>query len=96
MVSESLLHFVSAIFIFFSAAIPLYLAAKMRKDLRLLTVALSIFIMIHGIYHILGQLEYAFLSESVLEPLSIVALIAFGLMYLFVRKKQRRVVTRDG
>ncbi len=96
MVSESLLHFASAILIFVSAAIPIYLGTKVRKDLRSLTIALSIFIVIHGVYHVLGELGYEFLSESVFEPLSIVALLAFGIMYLTVRKKQRSVVTSDG
>jgi hypothetical protein len=66
------------------------------RNLRWLTVALSVFIVIHGIYHILGQLQYSFLSESVFEPLSIIALIVFGLMYLTTRKKLRSAIKQDG
>jgi hypothetical protein len=78
-------------FIFFSAGIPIYMSAKVKKDLKSLTIALSVFIVIHGVYHILAQFGFTFLSETVFEPLSIVALIGFGLMYLTKRNKQRVV-----
>jgi hypothetical membrane protein len=87
--AESDLHFVSAIFIFFSAAIPIYLSARVGKELKSLTVALAVFIVIHGIYHILAHLQYS-LSESVFEPLSVIALIVFGLMYLATRRNRLR------
>jgi hypothetical membrane protein len=91
MSTESDLHFISAMFIFFSAGIPIYLSAKVKRDLRSLTIALSIFIIIHGIYHILAQYGFEFLSEAVFEPLSIIALIGFGLMYMTKRNRQRVV-----
>jgi hypothetical protein len=95
--AESDLHFLSAIFIFFSATIPVYLSAKVRKELKGLTVALTIFIIIHGIYHILAYFGYDFLSESVFEPLSVIALIVFGLMYLAAnRGKLKSVIKQNG
>lgn len=86
--SESDLHFASAILFFLSAIVPLYLGISLKKDLRRLTFVLSGFILVHGTYHILGYLGYDYLSENVFEPLSIAVLIAFGIMYLFTRKVQ--------
>lgn len=87
------LHFVSAIFIFAAAVIPLYLSFKLKDTLRKLSIALAIFILIHGFYHIFGSLGNDFLASSVFEPISAAALVAFGILYLAeARGRQKKKV----
>lgn len=80
--TESFFHIVSAIFIFAASAVPMYLAFKLKDKFRKLVIALAIFILFHGVYHVFGSLGYDFISSSVFEPISAMALVAFGVMYL--------------
>jgi len=93
---ESELDFISAVLILFAAIIPAYLAAKVGGDLRKLTIALTVFIILHGIYHIVRMQGMEFLADGILEPASVIALIAFGVAYLGVsyKKKRQKVVER--
>jgi hypothetical protein len=79
--SESQLHFISAILILFAAVVPIYLTIKLRNDLRKLVLILTIFILVHSIYHIAGFFGLTILSEAVFEPLSVAILIYFGIIY---------------
>jgi hypothetical protein len=78
---ESQLHFISAILILFAAVVPIYLTIKLRNDLRKLVLILTIFILVHSIYHIAGFFGLTILSEAVFEPLSVAILIYFGIIY---------------
>jgi hypothetical protein len=78
---ESQLHFISAILILFAAVVPIYLTIKLRNDLRKLVLILTIFILVHSIYHIVGFFGLTILSEAVFEPLSVAILIYFGIIY---------------
>lgn len=78
---ESQLHFISAILILFAAIVPIYLTIKLRNDLRKLVLILTIFILVHSIYHIAGFFGLTILSEAVFEPLSVAILIYFGIIY---------------
>jgi uncharacterized paraquat-inducible protein A len=89
------LHFVCSLFIFAAAVIPIYLSVMLKGNLRKLTIMLSIFVMIHSAYHVAGTLGIDFLSEQVFEPLSIVALIFFGLFYLKLAKETKQMVRND-
>jgi hypothetical protein len=95
MLAESQLHLVCSLFIFAAAVIPIYLSVMLKGNLRKLTIMLSSFVLIHAAYHVAGTLGIDFLSEQVFEPLSIVALIFFGLFYLHLARNAKQVVRND-
>ena len=76
------LNLMSAIIILVSIAIPIFLSTKLGGKIRQLTIFLSIFIIVHGSYHIAVILGYEFIGAGIFDPLSVVILIAFGLFYL--------------
>lgn len=78
---ESQLHFISAILILLAAIVPIYLTIKLRNDLRKLVLILTIFILVHSVYHIAGFFGLTILAEAVFEPLSVAILIYFGIIY---------------
>jgi hypothetical protein len=78
---DTQLHFISAMAIFLAAVVPIYLTLRLKGNLRRLTLTLTIFILTHAIYHIAGYFGFNFLA-GVFEPLSVVALILFGITLL--------------
>jgi hypothetical protein len=75
------LQFISAIIILASSAIPIYLTIKLKDNLKKLTLVLTVFILIHAVYHVSGFLGYSILAEGVFQPLSVAVLIFFGIVY---------------
>ncbi|MDP9287186.1 MAG: hypothetical protein M3P08_03200 [Thermoproteota archaeon] len=75
------LQFISAIIILASSAVPIYLTIKLKDNLKKLTLILTVFILIHAVYHVFGFLGYSLLAEGVFQPLSVMALIFFGIVY---------------
>lgn len=75
------LQFISAIIILASSAIPIYLTIKLKDNLKKLTLILTVFILIHAVYHVFGFLGYSILAEGVFQPLSVITLIFFGIVY---------------
>jgi hypothetical protein len=75
----------SAILILLAAVIPIYFCIKLKNNFRILMMILSIFAMMHGIYHIFEVVGYEFLAENVVEPISYAILIGFGLYFLKMR-----------
>ena len=88
MLEESGYHFISAVFIFAAAIVPIYLSFKLTKSLRILTIVFAVFVVVHGLYHIFGSMNKTFLSEIVFEPLSAAVLVTFGIFYLKMLKKK--------
>ena len=78
---EVQLQFISAIIILASSAVPIYLTIKLRDNLKKLTLILTVFILIHAVYHVFGFLGYSILAEGVFQPLSVITLIFFGIVY---------------
>jgi len=78
---ESQLHLVSAILILFAAVVPIYLTVGLRNNLRKLVLVLTIFILVHAVYHVVGFFGLTILGEGVFEPLSVAILIYFGIVY---------------
>lgn len=78
---EGQLHFISAILILLAAVVPIYLTIKLTNDLRKLVLILTIFILVHSVYHIVGFFGLTILTEAIFEPLSVVILIYFGVIY---------------
>lgn len=87
---EFSLDLISTILIFFAAIIPAYLSVMLKGEIRKLTIGLTGFVVIHGIYHIASMQGLETMAEGVLEPASIAVLIAFGLAYLQVSHKKNR------
>jgi hypothetical protein len=78
---ESQLQYFSAIIILASSAVPIYLTIKLNDNLKKLTLLLTVFILIHAVYHVFGFLGYSILAEGVFQPLSVITLIFFGIVY---------------
>jgi hypothetical protein len=90
LVIESWLDLVSAAMMFFAAIIPVYLSLKLRGDISKVTITLTAFIMVHGIYHVVRMQGIESIADSVFEPASIIVLIAFGVTYLDVSYKKKK------
>ena len=83
---EIQLHFISAIVILLAALVPIYLTIRLKDNLRKLVAILSLFLLTHSVYHILGFLGLTLLAEGVFEPLSVAVLIIFGFVYSDIAK----------
>jgi hypothetical protein len=90
---ESWLDLVSAVMIFFAAIIPAYLSLKLKGDISKVTIMLTAFIVVHGIYHVVRMQGIESIADSVFEPASIIVLIAFGVTYLGVSYKKKQEAT---
>jgi hypothetical protein len=79
---------------FIAAAIPIYLTRILRKrtdgnnnnnnnkHFKVLTIILAGFVLMQAIYHAIGALGFSLLAKGILEPLSFVILLFFGVIYL--------------
>lgn len=85
---------------FIAAAIPIYLTRilKKRTDRNnnnnnkyfiMLTIILAGFVLMQGIYHAIGALGFSLLAKGVLEPLSFVILLFFGIIFLVSKIKTK-------
>ena len=91
-------NLIDAIVYLVAAIIPAYFILKSRNsinnnNLRKLTIILIGFILMQVLYHIVGTFGFRLLAKGFLEPLSMVALLLFGVMYListFKAKKQQQ------
>ncbi len=83
------INFIDAVLIFAAAIIPLYLAFRLEGYLRLLSIALFAFVIIHALYHTVAVIGYDDTADNIVQPLSVVALIIFGVLYL---KTKRSIV----
>jgi hypothetical protein len=88
-------NIIDAIVYLVAAIIPAYFILKSRNsinnnnNLRKLTIILIGFILLQVIYHIVGALGFRLLAKGFLEPLSIAALLLFGVMYLISTLKTK-------
>ena len=78
------LHLISTIAIFSAAIIPIYICINIKSgnklQIRALTLTLTIFIIIHGVYHIFGFFGYSLIAEGFFKPLSVIILILFAIL----------------
>jgi hypothetical protein len=63
---------------------------KLKGNIRKVTITLTAFIVMHGIYHVVRMQGIESIADSVFEPASIIVLIAFGLTYLSVSYKKEK------
>ena len=87
---ESWLDLISTAMMFFAAIIPGYLSLKLRGDISKVTIMLTAFIVVHGIYHVVRMQGAESIADNVFEPASIIVLIAFGVTYLEVSYKKKK------
>jgi hypothetical protein len=85
------LNLVGALFIFASAAIPIYLSFKVHGISRKLTIILSTFILVCGLFWVSIILGLVVLGQELLSPLSALILAYFGLTYLSVVRDKSAV-----
>jgi cytochrome bd-type quinol oxidase subunit 2 len=93
-------NLIDAIVYFIAAIIPAYFILKSKNsinnnnnDFRKLTMVLVGFILIQVFYHIAAIIGFRLLAKGFLEPLSMAALLFFGVIYLISTwkiKKQRQ------
>jgi cytochrome bd-type quinol oxidase subunit 2 len=93
-------NLIDAIVYLIAAIIPAYFILKSRKSInnnnyyfRKLTMVLVGFILVQVIYHIAAIIGFRLLAKGFLEPLSMAALLFFGVIYLVstwkIKKQQQ-------
>jgi uncharacterized membrane protein len=91
-------HLIDAIVYLVAAAIPIYFISKSGKGidsnnnnhLLKLTIILVGFILIQVLYHMAGIAGFRLLAKGLLEPLSMAALLFFGIIYIISIWKTKR------
>ena len=84
----TLRHFMLLVLLPFSALpiIPLYISIRInggnKFGIRTLTIILTLFVVVHGLYHLAELLGYHMLGDGFLKPLSVVILIVFGIIMI--------------
>lgn len=93
MFDENLIHLASGVIMFAAAIVPIYLSLRLKSNLRILTVLLSLFIFIHGLYHLAYFAGEEVLGEGLLRTISVVVLIIFGGAFIFMdRSKKEKLI----
>ncbi len=78
---------------FAAAFVPIYLSLKLKSNLRILTILLAAFILIHGLYHVTYFAGQELLGEGLFRTISIVVLIIFGCTFIAMVKLKKEKVT---
>jgi hypothetical protein len=81
-------HLLSWILILAASLIPICLSFKLKNELRVLTSLLAVFLLSHSAYHALCVIGYESIGEKILEPISVIMLIIFGIAYFRIRKRK--------
>ena len=92
-------NLIQAVVYFIAATVPVYFILKLKntnndndkKHLRNMTILLVSFILIQGVYHFAGTIGFKLFAKGLLEPLSIMVLLSFGILYLIGVLKERRL-----
>jgi hypothetical protein len=92
-------NLIQAVVYFIAATVPVYFISKLKnanndngkRHLRNMTILLVSFILIQGVYHIAGTIGFRLFAKGLLEPLSIMVLLSFGILYLIGVLKERRL-----
>jgi len=92
-------NLIQAVVYFIAATVPVYFILKLKntnndndkKHLRNMTILLVSFILIQGVYHFAGTMGFRLFAKGLLEPLSIMVLVSFGIVYLIGVLKERRL-----
>ena len=78
-------------------SIPLYLSLQVRnKHVRNLAIILTVFVVVHSLYHVSGLAGYDELGSSFFNPLSVLVLIFFGVYILRLSRSRMRLAHIGG
>ncbi|HKQ22451.1 MAG TPA: hypothetical protein VJS91_10460 [Nitrososphaeraceae archaeon] len=88
MIDETYLHLISGLAFLSGSVVLSYFSIKSTGKIRLLAMIFLVFTIVHSLYHVTSYFDQELLSEGLLEPLSIIILILFGLSYLIIKSKQ--------
>jgi hypothetical protein len=91
MTIEAQLDLVGAIAIFFGGLVPGYLSFRLKGDMAKLTIVLTVFIVVHGIYHLVRMQGMESIADGIFEPASVIVLIAFGVSFLVVAHRKNEL-----
>ena len=82
MTLEWLLNILAWVALFGVGIVPLFISFKVKvRSLRILSLLLGLFAVTHGMYHLSVAYGIDFLSDVILEPISVGFLLAFGFYY---------------
>ena len=82
MTLEWLLNILAWVALFGVGIVPLLISFKVKvRSLRILSLLLGLFAVTHGMYHLSVAYGIDFLSDVILEPISVGFLLAFGFYY---------------
>ncbi len=82
MTLEWFLNFLAWAALFGVGIVPLLIFIRVKiLSLRILSLLLGLFAITHGLYHLTEAYGLGFFSDVILEPVSVVFLLAFGLYY---------------
>jgi hypothetical protein len=77
-----LLNLLTWVAFFGVGIVPILIAIQVKAlALRVLSVLLGLFAISHGLYHLALAYGLYFIAEVILEPVSVVFLLAFGIYY---------------
>jgi hypothetical protein len=77
-----LLNILAWIALFGVGIVPLIISFRVKvRSLRILSLLLGLFAIIHGSYHLSEAYSMDFFSDVILEPISVAFLLAFGIYY---------------
>ena len=62
--------------------VPLIMAFRVKiRSLRILSLLLGLFAIVHGFYHLASGFQQDFLADAVFEPVSLILLVGLGAYY---------------
>jgi hypothetical protein len=88
----NLLHLASGLIMFAAAIVPVYLSLRLRSNLRILTILLSVFIFIHGLYHFAYFTGQEVLGEGLFRTISVLIIFGGAFIYIEGSKKEKVIV----
>jgi hypothetical protein len=84
MMMGSFLNLLNFFLMLITASVPAYLAFRLRgsnRKLLYLSAGLTIFALVHSLYHLAEFLSLGDLAENYLLPISVVLLVIYGIYY---------------
>src|SRR5689334_497482 len=62
--------------------VPLIMAVRVKvRSLRILSLLLGLFSVVHGFYHLASGFDQEFLADAIFEPASLILLVGLGFYY---------------
>ena len=62
--------------------VPLIMAVRVKvRSLRILSLLLGLFAVVHGFYHLASGFQQPFLADVIFEPISLILLVSLGVYY---------------